>query len=253
MVSHFKSLWYESYLLSLRSLYKNLHETEFVNKIKVNDLVLIKNPVKARQHWRLGRVIELVYGSDNKVRTVKLLRGDAKYRQQSVRKLELHSIKNLYPLELSITHNHVADSEVDQNLLNLEVEDLSAEIDEPHTNPDQSAETDEINTNYEDLYEINDFSTNPENFDDSESRGPTLNFMYDLEPEELQSFQGQGAIPENLEDNTPQIGQTEPSVNVIDDNEQISNERSEEPPNVSSRGRVRRPIRRPLDNDFILE
>ena len=54
MITHFKSLWYESYLLSLRSLYKNLHETEFVNKIKVNDLVLIKNPVKARQYWRLG-------------------------------------------------------------------------------------------------------------------------------------------------------------------------------------------------------
>ena len=54
MVTHFKDLWYESYLLSLRSLYKNLHETEFVNKIKVNDLVLINNPVKARQHWRLG-------------------------------------------------------------------------------------------------------------------------------------------------------------------------------------------------------
>lgn len=255
MVSHFKSLWYESYLLSLRSLYKNLHETDFVNKIRVNDLVLIKNPVKARQHWRLGRVIELVYGSDNKVRTVKLLRGDAKYRQQSVRKLELHSIKNLYPLELSITHNHVADSEVDQNLLNLEVEDLS-EIDEPNTNSDQSAETDDINANYEDLSEINDFSYNPENLDDSESRGPTLKFTYDLEPEELQSFQGQDAIAENLEeileDNTPEMGHTEPSVNVVD-SEQISNEGPEEPPNVSSRGRVRRPLRRPLDNDFVWE
>ena len=252
MVTHFKSLWYESYLLSLRSLYENLHETEFVNKIKVNDLVLIKNPVKARQHWRLGRVIELIYGSDNKVRTVKLLRGDAKYRQQSVRKLELHSIKNLYPLELSITHNHVADSEIDQNLLNLEVEDLSAEIDEPNTNSaDQFAETDEINTN-EDLSEINELSANYENLD-SDSPGPTLKFTYDLEPEELQSFQGQDAITETLEDNTPEIGPTEPSVNVVNNNEQISNEGSEEPPNVSSRGRVRRPIRRPLDNDFIWE
>ena len=69
----------------------------------------------------------------------------------------------------------------------------------------------------------------------------------------MQSFQGQGAITETLEDNTPEIGPTEPSVNVVDNNEQISNEGSEEPPNVSSRGRVRRPIRRPLDNDFIWE
>ena len=97
-----------------------------------------------------------------------------------MRKLELHSIKNLYPLELSITHNHVADSEIDQNLLNLEVEDLSAEIDEPNTNSaDQFAETDEINTN-EDLSEINKLSTNYENLDDSNSPGPTLKFTYDL-------------------------------------------------------------------------
>ena len=251
MVSHFKSLWYESYLLSLRSLYKNLHETEFVNKIKVNDLVLIKNPVKARQHWRLGRVIELVYGSDNKVRTVKLLRGDAKYRQQSVRKLELHSIKNLYPLELSITHNHVADSEIDQNLLNLEVEDLSAESESDTNSADQFAETD-INT-HEDHSEIDELSTNYENLDDSESPGPTLKFTYDLEPEELQSFQDQGAVIETLEENTPEIGSTETSGNVVDNNEQISNEGSEEPPTVSSRGRVRRPKRRPLDNDFVWE
>ena len=84
MVSHFNGLWFDDYLLSLRSLYKNLHETEFENKIKVNDLVLIKNPVKARQHWCLGRVIQLIHGSDNKVRSVKLLRGDAKYNKVSV-------------------------------------------------------------------------------------------------------------------------------------------------------------------------
>ena len=134
----------------------------------------------------------------------------------------------------------------------MEVEDLSAEIDEPNTNSDQSAETDEINANYDDLSEINEFSSNPENLDDSASNGTTLKFMYDLEPEELQSFQDQDAIPENLEDNTPEMGHPEPSVNVVD-SEQISNEGSEEPPNVSSRGRVRRPIRRPLDNDFIWE
>ena len=88
--------------------------------------------------------------------------------------------------------------------------------------------------------------------DDSESRGPTLKFTYDLEPEELQSFQGQDTIAENLEDNTPEMGHPEPSVNVVD-SEQISNEGTEEPPNVSSRGRVRRPLRRPLDNDFVWE
>ena len=171
-------------------------------------------------------MIQLIYWSDNKVCTVKLLRGDAKYRQ-GVRKLELHSIKNLYPLELSITHNHVADSEVDQNLLNLEVEDLSAEIDEPHAN-------------FEDQ-------------DESENIDPTINFNENSEPEEMRSFNDQVAETETLEDNSPSIGPTDPSLNVINEPEQATNEESEGPPNVSSRGRVRRAIRRPLDNDFIWE
>ena len=226
MVAYFKGLWYESYLLSLRSLYKNLHETEFVNKIKVNDLVVIKNPVKARQHWRLGRVIELISGSDNKVRAVKLLRGDAKYRQ-GVRKLELHSIKNLYPLELSITHNHVDDSEVDQNLLNLEVEDLSAEIDDP-------------NNNYGDL-------------DETDSAGPTLQYTYNLEPEELQSFHDQDIVSETVEDISIEQGPSEPSLNIVNETEQVSNREPESSSNVSSRGRVRKAASRPLDNDFIWE
>ena len=102
MVSHFNSLWYEDYLLSLRTLYKNLHGAEFINRVKENDLVLIKNPVKSRQHWCLGKIVQLIYGADDKVRSVKLLRGDAKY-ESGIRKLELHSIKNLYPLELNIT------------------------------------------------------------------------------------------------------------------------------------------------------
>ncbi len=124
MVNHFKDLWYEEYLLSLRSLYRNLYENDYENKIKVNDIVLIKKPAEWRHHWRLGRVVELIFGSDNKVRSAKLLKGDAKYRENE-RKLELHSLSHLYPLELSITHDHVVETEIDQDLLDLEVEDFS--------------------------------------------------------------------------------------------------------------------------------
>ena len=60
-------------------MYKDLHETDFTNQIDVNDLVVIKNPARNRQHRRQGRVIELIHGSDGKVCSVKLLRGDANY------------------------------------------------------------------------------------------------------------------------------------------------------------------------------
>merc|ERR1712215_103631 len=63
--------------LGLKDSYKNLFESNFCNKIKVGDIVLVKNPAKTRQHWVLGRIIELYPGPDGKVRNVKLLRGDA--------------------------------------------------------------------------------------------------------------------------------------------------------------------------------
>ena len=46
MVSRFRELWYESYLLSMREQCKDLHEIDFINHIKVNDVVLVKNLAK---------------------------------------------------------------------------------------------------------------------------------------------------------------------------------------------------------------
>ena len=83
-----------------------MHETPFTNKVQVNDIVLIKNPAKSRQHWHLGHVLQTFPDSDGNVHSVKLLRGDANYERGACR-LELHSLKHLYPIELSITHSHV--------------------------------------------------------------------------------------------------------------------------------------------------
>ena len=46
MGSRFRDLWYESYLLSMREQCKDLHEIDFINHIKENDVVLVKNPAK---------------------------------------------------------------------------------------------------------------------------------------------------------------------------------------------------------------
>ena len=97
MYEEFKRLWYESYLLSLREHSRNLYQGSWENKIKVGDVILVKQPFKSRPFWLLGRVLEIIIGYDNNIRSVKV--------KQSNGQTVLHSISNLYPLELSITHN----------------------------------------------------------------------------------------------------------------------------------------------------
>ena len=96
MFENFKKLWYNEYLLSLREHSRNLYQSNWENKIKVGDVVLIKTINKPRPYWLLGKVLELIIGSDSKVRTVKIKQGNGA--------IEYHSISNLYPLEVTVTH-----------------------------------------------------------------------------------------------------------------------------------------------------
>ena len=102
----FREKWYTTYLLSLREHCRDLHQCNWVNKIKAGDVVLIKTPNKTRPYWLLGRVLELIVGHDNAVRSVKLKRSDGQ--------IVHHSVNHLYPLELSITHAY-SDNVEDQN------------------------------------------------------------------------------------------------------------------------------------------
>lgn len=126
LLTKFRELWYQEYLLSLREQCRDLHEIDFTNKVEVDEIVLIKHPNKTRPFWQLGRVTELVPGDDGKVRSVKIKRGDGS--------VGLHSVKLLYPLELSLTHNyrsrpHPEGNEEDENTIippttnNTETED----------------------------------------------------------------------------------------------------------------------------------
>ena len=80
---------------------------EFENKIKICDVVLVKNNLKPKIYWNLARVIKLFPGDDNKIRIVEVKLGNGL--------VQMHSIKHLYPLELSLTHcaspNKVCNSE----------------------------------------------------------------------------------------------------------------------------------------------
>ena len=121
--AEFKEQWYNTYLLSLREHSRDLHQCNWQNKVKAGDVVLVKIPNKSRPYWLLGRVLELIVGHDNLVRSVKLKRGDGAVVH--------HSINHLYPLELSLTHAFkdapvVNQEDVFQNL--EEAEDPPAEI-----------------------------------------------------------------------------------------------------------------------------
>ena len=83
--------------MNLREQCKDLFRVDYNNVIKVVDIVVVENPMKSRPYWSLGRVMEVTSGGDNLVRSAKIKKPDWKMQE--------HSIKQLYPLELSITHS----------------------------------------------------------------------------------------------------------------------------------------------------
>ena len=97
ILNKFRDLYYKEYLVSLVEQCNALHDQIFENRIKKDDVVLIKVPNKSRPHWTLGRVGKLLPGKDNKVRFVVV---KSKGREHT------HAICHLYPLELSLTHNY---------------------------------------------------------------------------------------------------------------------------------------------------
>ena len=139
LLESFKCIWYNEYLLSLRDSFKDLHNDKFINQVKVGDIVLLKNiqpdVIKKRQYWSLARVLELIYGSDGKVRSVKLLKGTADY-QTRPRQPELHPINHLFPLELNITHLHRVAIPSTREYEDLVNKDVDSEFD--FTNLDES-------------------------------------------------------------------------------------------------------------------
>ena len=109
LLSHIKKLWYNNYLLSLRELCRNPHQVNWEDKISVEDIVLVKLLNTSCPSWVLGHVLELIRGHDDKVRSVKLKRGDGAVAH--------HSTDHLYPLELSLTRNpHLQNNDSTQTL-----------------------------------------------------------------------------------------------------------------------------------------
>ena len=111
LVGRFKEIWHREYLLSLRDSFKDLRQENFIDKIAVGDIVLVRNIqpeyVKRRHYWSLARVLSVIKGHDGKVRSATVLKGSADYLSRK-REPELHPVNHLYPLELSLTHDYRA-------------------------------------------------------------------------------------------------------------------------------------------------
>ena len=124
--------------MSLRDSYKNLRQENFVDKIKINDIVLIRNIqpefIKRRHYWSLARVLDVIKGHDGCIRSALVLKGLADYLGKK-REPEIHPVKHLYPVELSLTHDYT----VPQPIAN----DLSEEVvPVPDVNEDSILEPD---------------------------------------------------------------------------------------------------------------
>jgi len=91
---YFKSEWYESYLLSLRERGNDLYESNWCDRIKVGDVVLINSDDKNRAFWDMGAVTKLLTGDDGKTRCVEVARANGSHG--------VSSVSFLYPLQLSL-------------------------------------------------------------------------------------------------------------------------------------------------------
>lgn len=79
LTEQFWSRWRKEYLLNISKRQK-WHVPR--RNIKENDIVIIKEDVIPRCHWRLGRVVETMKGDDGLVRRVKVQMGDGNLTQR---------------------------------------------------------------------------------------------------------------------------------------------------------------------------
>ena len=78
----FAKRWKNEYITELQRRYKWKKERD---NLKPNDIVIIKDDMLPPTEWRLGRVINVVYGSDNKVRVADVLTQHGTLRRSVVK------------------------------------------------------------------------------------------------------------------------------------------------------------------------
>lgn len=92
LLTQFTTCWKKEYLLGLLEAYKpkdNLSEPI----IQINDIVILRNEQEKRSFWKLGKVVELLTGTDGTVRS-------ARVQVAGGMKVLNRSLKHLIPLEV---------------------------------------------------------------------------------------------------------------------------------------------------------
>ena len=109
------SSWRNEYLLSLR---------EKSNTPKINDAVLIKENLPWG-NWRVGRVIEVIKGKDQQIRSAKVMVAPKKYLNRAV--------NMLYPIECSGDDKRTSDCDMRNKIVNSELGNDKENDEKPHT------------------------------------------------------------------------------------------------------------------------
>lgn len=91
LLEHFWKRWRKEYLLLLRSFNTSVPQIQ-KGVFKVGEIVLIGDEKLPRNMWKLGKVIEVFPGRDNKIRSVKVKHAGGCIRRP---------IQLIYPLEVS--------------------------------------------------------------------------------------------------------------------------------------------------------
>ena len=100
IINHFWTRWHKEYLCNLREHQKLTKVKTTLPIININDIVIVHEEKIPRSRWRLGRITELIYGRDNRVRSanVKLSKTDT---------IITRPINRLFPIEqLNDTSDH---------------------------------------------------------------------------------------------------------------------------------------------------
>ncbi|GFR31573.1 DUF5641 domain-containing protein [Trichonephila clavata] len=83
--------WKEQYVLQLRTAHK-FKILSVRENLKIGDVVLVESTAKSKQLWQLGRIHEILIGSDNNARACIIKASQSLFRKP---------IQMLYPLELN--------------------------------------------------------------------------------------------------------------------------------------------------------
>ena len=91
IIDHFWNRWRREYVVNLRESHKIFYRNKHQPEPSVNDIVLVYEEHLPRSMWRLGRILELIKGHDDRVR-------GAIVRSQNNSDLR-RPVNKLYPIE----------------------------------------------------------------------------------------------------------------------------------------------------------